>query len=79
MSAWLLDPSGETATSEPLPVIADGELFAVVSMIWSDVDGVRVHLGWCDGARIEDLGVEHASALAEALLAVKTIEPPARA
>ena len=45
VSEWRVHPSGETAVGAPVPVIADGALFAQVT-VWSDDDGVRVCVDW---------------------------------
>ncbi len=73
VSEWRVHPSGETAVGAPVPVIADGALFAQVTPVWSDDDGVRVSVDWqTDDA----LSGPRAVALADALRQVADTAPP---
>lgn len=78
---WNQGLSGETATALSIPVMADGDLFAEVQPIWSDIDGVRVSINWAaevlEGvSRLEDLSIGQALALSAALREAAAIEPP---
>lgn len=80
---WTLHPSGETAVAMPVPVIADGELFAEVQAIWSDEDGVRVAINWTTEVfdritRLEDLSGAQAHALSDALREAANVPGPDR-
>lgn len=79
--AWTTEDAGETAQAAPIPVLADGELFAEVQPIWSDVDGVRVSVNWSADmfngfSRLEDLSVGQALALSAVLHEAASVEPP---
>jgi hypothetical protein len=81
MNAWTPGGIEGTAVGTPVPVIADGDLFAAVSPVWSDEDGVRVSVDWqrelFDGiTRLEDMSAAQAVALADALRDVAATPPP---
>jgi len=81
MNGWTPGGIEGTAVGAPVPVIADGELFATVSAIWSDEDGVRVSVDWqrelVDGVTVlGDLSIVQARSLAEVLHTVAAVEPP---
>ncbi|MQW74833.1 hypothetical protein GHK92_03020 [Nocardioides sp. dk4132] len=83
MSEWTMHPSGETAVGAPVPVIGDGDIFATLSPIWSDEDGVRVSIDWARDiyagiTALEDLSSGQALALADALREAASTSPPER-
>lgn len=72
---------GETAATEPRLVVADGDVLATVSGIWSDVDGVRVSIDWAADVfngitALEDMSAAQATALADVLRGVAGMSPP---
>lgn len=72
---------GETAVSAPIPVIADGDMFAEVQSVWSDEDGVRVSVNWSADvfngiSRLEDMSPAQATALAAALVEAGSVGAP---
>ena len=85
MDGWTFTEDGQTAVGAEVPVIADGDLFATVSPIWSDVDGVRVSIDWqhVPGGEISfgvsalgDMSPDAARALADVLRQVAGTPPP---
>lgn len=65
-----------TAVGAEVPVIADGDLLATLTPLWSDEDGVRASLAGC-GA-LDDLSGSQMLALADALCQVAALPPPTR-
>jgi len=80
MNEWTPGGIDGTAVGSPLPVVADGDLFATVSPIWSDEDGVRVSIDWQKdpviGTALSDMSIHQARALADVLTHLADTPPP---
>lgn len=81
MNTWTMHENGETAVSAPIPVIADGDMFAEVQPVWSDEDGVRVSVNWSADvfngiSRLEDMSPSQAAGLAAALVEASAVVGP---
>ncbi len=74
VGVWTVNAAGGTAKGRSVPVTADGDVFAVLTPIWADTDGVRVSIDWQAGT--DDMSAAQALALAEALRTVAGVPGP---
>jgi hypothetical protein len=72
--AWCVQAAEGTAVGPSVPVVASGAVFAVLTALWSDSDGVRVSIDWQAGT--DDMSAAQALALAEALRMVAGVSGP---
>ena len=74
VGVWTVNAAEGTAVGMSIPVTADGDVFAVLTPIWSTADGVRVSIDW--QASPDDMPAAQALALAEALRMVAGVPGP---
>jgi hypothetical protein len=72
-NVWDLELSNETATGQPVPVTADGQLVATLTPLWAAGEGVRVDLDYTLGDALTE---RQALALSDALRQVASIPGP---
>jgi hypothetical protein len=73
-AVWRVQAAEGTAVGPSVPVTADDDVFAVLTALWDDSDGVRVSIDW--QASPDDMSAAQALALAEALHMVAGIPGP---
>lgn len=71
---WALNAAEGTAVGPTVPVTADGTVCAIVTAIWSDVDGVRLSIDWQRSP--DDMSAAEALALADVLRSLASIDAP---
>jgi hypothetical protein len=71
---WRVQAGEGTAVGPTVPVTSGGDVFAVLTAIWSTVDGVRVSIDWRGSP--DDMTADQALALAKALRMVASVPGP---
>ena len=72
-SMWNVNEAEGTATGPEYPVIVGDRTIAILAALWSDEEGVTVHLGW---ATDDALSGDEARALAAALTQLADLPVP---
>ena len=73
-AGWTVNAAEGTAVGPSVPVVENGAVFAVLTALWDDSDGVRVSIDWHGSP--DDMTAVQALALAEALRMVSATVGP---